>query len=230
MAIERDPFTTPPRKRERRPSTASSDSGPLRKSAKLVHTAVGGVSKLFGRHASSRFGLRGRRGRRSDTAEREPLNNAQGSPVQLDDDADMESPPESSPSSLGVGTGSPRRHSTENLCSSPLQQVKLVTPRRASFDNLPSLEGLPGHGDPTYRYSPVTTPARPTRATPDSSPLAPELTNSAKKRRSQAKVVRRLGEPKAALDVSTSIGNSRKKARASWDPDTQPQAFSFRGS
>ncbi|KAI4526700.1 hypothetical protein K525DRAFT_188601 [Schizophyllum commune Loenen D] len=228
MAIERDPFTTPPRKRERRPSTASSDSGPLRKSAKLVHTAVGGVSKLFGRHASSRFGLRGRRGRRSDTAEREPLNQAQGSPVQLDDDADMESPPESSPSSLGVGTGSPRRHSTENLCSSPLQQVKLVTPRRASFDNLPSLEGLPGHAN--SGYSPVTTPARPTRATPDSSPLAPELTNSAKKRRSQAKVVRRLGEPKAALDVSTSIGNSRKKARASWDPETQSQAFSFRGS
>ncbi|KAL1694605.1 hypothetical protein GGG16DRAFT_122316 [Schizophyllum commune] len=228
MAIERDPFTTPPRKRERRPSTASSDSGPLRKSAKLVHTAVGGVSKLFGRHASSRFGLRGRRGRRSDTAEREPLNQAQGSPVQLDDDADMESPPESSPSSLGVGTGSPRRHSTENLCSSPLQQVKLVTPRRASFDNLPSLEGLPGHAN--SGYSPVTTPARPTRVTPDSSPLAPELTNSAKKRRSQAKVVRRLGEPKAALDVSTSIGNSRKKARASWDPETQPQAFSFRGS
>ncbi|KAL1707227.1 hypothetical protein EV121DRAFT_278134 [Schizophyllum commune] len=228
MAIERDPFTTPPRKRERRPSTASSDSGPLRKSAKLVHTAVGGVSKLFGRHASSRFGLRGRRGRRSDTAEREPLNQAQGSPVQLDDDADMESPPESSPSSLGVGTGSPRRLSTENLFSSPLQQIKLVTPRRASFDNLPSLESLPGHGN--SGYSPVTTPARPTRATPDSSPLAPELTNSAKKRRSQAKVVRRLGEPKAALDVRTSIGNPRKMARASWDPETPSLAFSFKST
>ncbi|KAI5899439.1 uncharacterized protein SCHCODRAFT_02605136 [Schizophyllum commune H4-8] len=220
MAIERDPFTTPPRKRERRPSAASTDSGPLRKSAKLVHNAVGGMSRLFSRRAAAR-------GRRSDAAEREPLNRAQQSPVQLDDDADMQSPPDSSPSSLAISTNSPRRHSMEDLHSSPTH-VRLVTPRRASLENLPSLENMPGYegtpGHASSRYSPVTTPARPTRATPDSSPLAPELTNSAKKRRSQAKVVRRLGEAKAADHVRTEM----RKARASWDPDTLPP-FSFKG-